>query len=208
MAFAALSQVRLFHPHQRAMNLPNKLTVARFGLTLVFVGLASVPESHPHHLQWWRLGYILGTIAGVTDFFDGYLARKYNLITKFGQLMDPLVDKIFTISAFIVFTERDIVPGWVTILILAREFAVTGLRVMAGEQGFIIPAAPIGKYKTALQMICLLLGGCFWVQWLPYVHGGALFWIWQGIIYAIALFTVYTGIDYFYQGRKLYLNET
>lgn len=200
------------------MNLPNKLTVSRFVLTLMFVAMASIPEVYSNigswSLGWWKVGYFIAIIAGVTDFFDGYLARKYNLITDFGKLMDPLSDKVHTISSFVILTAHDVVPMWITCVILTREFAVNGLRTMAAKEGQVIAAKNIGKVKTVLQMLILALGGCFWVEYIDIDLENSWnsstplwFWTWKGLLWGIAALTVYSGIEYYWKGRKIYLND-
>jgi CDP-diacylglycerol--glycerol-3-phosphate 3-phosphatidyltransferase len=205
--------------------------MSRLVMTLVFVCFASIPEKYASYafglddsfkhvewlggflnLIWWKVGYVIGFLAGVTDFFDGYIARKYNLITDFGKLMDPLSDKVHTISSFVVLTANDIVPIWVTCIILTREFAVTGLRTMAAKDGVVIAAKNIGKVKTVIQMLILAFGGCFWVKWLELDNtiGGttpAMYWIWKGLLWSIALLTVYSGAEYFWKGRSVYAKE-
>lgn len=198
------------------MNLPNKLTVSRFFMTLVFVAMAAVPEKFADlgtfHLAWWKIGYVVAVIAGTTDFLDGYIARKYNLVTDFGKLMDPLSDKVHTISSFVVLSSYDLVPIWVTCVILTREFAVNGLRTMAAKEGQVIAAKNIGKIKTVMQMLILALGGCFWVQWIPLdnsLHGStpAMYWVWKVLLWGIAALTVYSGIEYYWKGRNLYMKD-
>ncbi|MCJ8332252.1 MAG: CDP-diacylglycerol--glycerol-3-phosphate 3-phosphatidyltransferase [Lentisphaeria bacterium] len=188
------------------MNLPNKITVSRLGFTFIFMGLAAVSDKNPDHLIYWRVGYVLAIIAGMTDYIDGYLARKYDLVTDFGKLMDPLADKIFTVGCFVVLTSYDIVPAWVTILILAREFAVTGMRTLAAKSGEVIAAKDIGKYKTAFQMLVLALGGCFWVEWLEKTND--LYRIgWPIALYGTVAITIYSGWDYLWGSRKLYMSD-
>ena len=194
------------------MNLPNRLTLARFILTMVMIVLAALPPSTTENLLHWKIGFVIGVIAGVTDFLDGYLARKFDLVTDFGKLMDPLVDKIFTVSGFVILVQQGHLPGWVAIVILTREFGVTGLRGMAAAKGEVIAAVPIGKLKTLLQMLTLLLGGFIWVGWLsldmqlPGINLG-LETIWITVYWGVAAITVYSGIDYFIKGRNLYVKE-
>lgn len=194
-----------------SMNLPNRLTMARFIMTMCFLGFASVPPSYAHHRLFWQIGFILAILAGTTDYLDGYLARKYNLVTDFGKLMDPLTDKIFTVSCFVILTEYQVVPGWITALILTREFSVTGLRTMAANKGNIMPAAFSGKLKTMLQMAVLALGGCIWVGWIPGLAdplGVPWFYrTWIILLTVIAAVTIYSGLEYFYKGRELYLKH-
>lgn len=198
------------------MNLPNKLTVSRLFMTLLFVALASIPRHHAVigdiEMGWWKVGYVIAVLAGITDFLDGYIARKYNLITDFGKLMDPLSDKVHTISSFVVLTAFDVVPLWVTCVILTREFAVNGLRTMAAKHGQVIAAKNIGKIKTVLQMLILALGGFIWLEWIPMdnkLNGTtpAIYWTWKGLLWGIAALTVYSGIEYYWKGRRLYMND-
>ncbi|MEO0447367.1 MAG: CDP-diacylglycerol--glycerol-3-phosphate 3-phosphatidyltransferase, partial [Verrucomicrobiota bacterium] len=133
------------------MNLPNRLTIARLALTGLFVAVLHLPFPAP--LTW---AFFLFALAALTDFVDGYLARRYDLITPFGKLMDPVADKILTAAGFLVLVEFGLVPGWIVILILAREFLVTGLRLLAISQGSVLPADTLGKQKTIWQIATLL----------------------------------------------------
>ena len=139
------------------MNLPNKLTMGRLVMTGLFVLVMSVPDSYikENQLPDCRItvALIFFLMASISDFLDGYLARKLNLVTDFGKLMDPLVDKILTSAVFIVLTKEDMVPAWITITIIAREFLVTGLRLLASNQGALLSADSLGKWKTTSQII-------------------------------------------------------
>ena len=139
------------------MNLPNKLTIGRVGMTGLFVMVMSFPDSYikENQLPDCRItvALIFFLIASITDFLDGYFARKLNLVTDFGKLMDPLVDKILTSAVFIILTKEEMVPAWITITIIGREFLVTGLRLLASNQGFLLSADSLGKWKTASQII-------------------------------------------------------
>jgi CDP-diacylglycerol--glycerol-3-phosphate 3-phosphatidyltransferase len=190
------------------MNLPNKLTVARFLLTMIFLVLSSYPEQEDGgHLWVYRIAFALAIVAGFTDFLDGYLARKYGLITDFGKLMDPLADKIFTVSCFVILTEHQAVPGWITVLILTREFAVTGLRTFAANKGQVMAASFIGKMKTLSQMLVLLLGGFIFIKVIPFPGPAWFHYLWNTLITIVALVTVYTGVEYYVRGRDLYLHQ-
>jgi CDP-diacylglycerol--glycerol-3-phosphate 3-phosphatidyltransferase len=136
------------------MNLPNKLTSARFVMAIVFVVLTSMPYLAVH-----AAAYILFAAAAITDYYDGKLARKYDLITNFGKLLDPVADKVLVVAAFIMLMENPYlaVPGWSIVMILAREFLVTGARLLAASEGIVIAADRSGKTKTFLQM-----GYAFW----------------------------------------------
>ena len=186
------------------MNWPNRLTVARLVMTFVFVGLLSLPQALPWHP--WEIALVLGILAGTTDFLDGYLARKYNLVTDFGALMDPLADKIFVVAGFVMLTEHGVVPGWVTILILAREIGVTGLRAMAAAKGVDVVVSQLGKLKTTVQMLALAMGGLLLVNWLPETLWGQI-WIWHSVLGVIVAFTIYTGMDYFVRNRSVYMSQ-
>ncbi|MCH2176303.1 MAG: CDP-diacylglycerol--glycerol-3-phosphate 3-phosphatidyltransferase [Lentisphaeria bacterium] len=189
------------------MNLPNKITVSRIFGTLLFVILASYPETWSNHLLVWRIGYVVGFLSAVSDWFDGYYARKLNMVTDFGKLMDPLADKVFTIACFVIFSAKGYIPAWITVAIAAREFTVTGLRTLAASKGEVIEAKNIGKVKTTLQMLVLALGGCFWVEWLP-TEGPIYQYIWPGVLYSIAALTIYSGWEYMWNGRQLYMQDT
>ena len=139
------------------MNLPNKLTIGRVGITGLFVMVMSFPDSYikENQLPDCRItvAIIFFLIASITDFLDGYFARKLDLVTDFGKLMDPLVDKILTSAVFIILTKEEMVPAWITITIIGREFLVTGLRLLASNQGSLLSADSLGKWKTATQII-------------------------------------------------------
>ena len=139
------------------MNLPNKLTMGRLAMTGLFVLVMSVPDSYikENQLPDCRItvALIFFLMASISDFLDGYLARKLNLVTDFGKLMDPLVDKILTSAVFIVLTKEEMIPAWITITIIAREFLVTGLRLLASNQGALLSADSLGKWKTTSQII-------------------------------------------------------
>jgi CDP-diacylglycerol--glycerol-3-phosphate 3-phosphatidyltransferase len=133
------------------MNLPNQLTILRLLLTMPFVAALSLQFPGAKLLA---VGLFI--VASVTDYADGYIARKFKLITDFGRLMDPLVDKIMTMSAFVCLVSLGIVPAWAVIVILSREFLITGLRLMAAVRGKVLPAERLGKLKTVWQIVTIL----------------------------------------------------
>lgn len=133
------------------MNLPNSITLARLALTVLYVIAASLPG----HVAAW-LTLVSFCIAAVTDWLDGYLARKLNLVTALGKLLDPLVDKILVCSAFVHLSLVHLCPMWLTILIIGREFLVTGLRQLAVEKGIVIAADRWGKLKTIFQIVFVI----------------------------------------------------
>ena len=164
------------------MNIPNILTLSRF----------SFPGS-------MILAFLIFILAAVTDALDGHLARTVYGCTDFGKLMDPLADKVLTAAAFIGFVQMDVMPGWMVTLILAREFMVTGLRLLAADKGTVLAAGIWGKHKTIWQMVFIsivLLLACF--QPLENFH--TLFW-WFGL--AVTALSVWSGWHYFDQNKNL-----
>ena len=137
------------------MNLPNKLTLSRVILVPFFVAfLLLVPQYT--YFKWIALGIFI--VASLTDLLDGYLARKLQLVTNFGKFMDPLADKLLVCSALIGLSALDVIPAWITIIIIAREFIISGFRLIAAEKGTVIAASMWGKWKTTFQMVMI------WVQ--------------------------------------------
>ena len=186
------------------MNLPNLLTIIRMGLVPVFIVFFYI--GHGGEQIFSILAFAVFIIASATDAVDGHIARKRNLITNFGKLMDPLADKVLTTAAFIVLVDVHIIPAWMVIVILAREFIITGLRGVAASEGVVIAAGLSGKLKTVFQMvaICLILLGS------TVAHGAGMsgFWLFISIagticLWAAVALTVYSGIEYFWNGRKL-----
>ena len=135
------------------MNLPNAITVSRLFLTAGFILFVTLESTWGHFTA-----LILFIIAAISDFVDGWLARKMNLITPLGKLLDPLADKILVCSAFVFLTAEGLCPVWVTALIIGREFLVTGLRQIAIEAGQVLAADRLGKWKTAFQLSYLIAG--------------------------------------------------
>jgi CDP-diacylglycerol--glycerol-3-phosphate 3-phosphatidyltransferase len=197
------------------VNLPNKLTVSRFGLTVLF--LCCLFTSFPYH---WTLGLILFSLAGITDFLDGRIARSRKLITNFGILMDPLADKIMTCSAFIAFVESTHtnanspvkLAAWMVVIIVSRELAITGLRLLAASKNVVLAAERYGKHKTIWQIISiislLVLDALNeWPVWLQ-----NLFRVWSPWFAEIALWitvvlTAASGIIYLWRNREIYLSD-
>ncbi len=137
------------------MNLPNRLTLIRMILAIPFIFF--LDASIDYGVTYRFIALAIFAIASITDFLDGYLARKHNLITDFGKLMDPLADKILVISALVIFVDIDYIPSWMSIVVIAREFLISGIRTLAAAKGEVIPAGNLGKYKTTSQMIVIIL---------------------------------------------------
>ena len=137
------------------MNLPNKLTIFRVILIPFFVVLLLFDITA--YDKWIALAIFI--IASLTDFLDGHIARKYNLVTNFGKFMDPLADKLLVCSAMICLVELARIPAWVVIIIIAREFIISGFRLVASDNGVVIAASYWGKFKTVFQMLmsCLMI---------------------------------------------------
>ncbi|MFZ2354148.1 CDP-diacylglycerol--glycerol-3-phosphate 3-phosphatidyltransferase [Paucilactobacillus nenjiangensis] len=189
------------------MNLPNKLTVLRLIAIPFFLLLLVSP------LDWGTISFAGATVpvtqlvaaiiflaAVITDNLDGIIARKYHLITNFGKFTDPLADKLLVMTAFIMLTSMNVVPAWVTVVIIWRELAVTGLRLLIVEtNGEVLAAKMPGKIKTVSQFIAilfLLLDNMFFA--LANIPFGEI------MLYVCLFFTVYSGIDYFVKGRSVF----
>ncbi|MCH5281636.1 MAG: CDP-diacylglycerol--glycerol-3-phosphate 3-phosphatidyltransferase [Lachnospiraceae bacterium] len=134
------------------MNLPNKLTLSRVIMVPFFVVFMLLVPKYTY-FKWIAFGIFV--VASLTDLLDGKLARKYNLVTNFGKFMDPLADKLLVCSALIGMTSLSVIPAWITIVIIAREFIISGFRLIAAEQGVVIAAGIWGKLKTTFQMVML-----------------------------------------------------
>ena len=135
------------------MNLPNKLTIFRVILIPFFIVFLLIPIT-PYD-KWIALAIFI--IASLTDLLDGKIARKYNLVTNFGKFMDPLADKLLVCSALICLIELERIPSWMVIIIIAREFVISGFRLIASDNGVVIAASYWGKFKTTFQMIAVCL---------------------------------------------------
>lgn len=183
------------------MTLPNQLTLGRLGLTAVFVAAMSV-DFAGHYL----LALVAFLAAVVTDWMDGWLARRLGQVTEFGKLMDPLIDKILTASAFVLLVDARMLPAWVVIVIIGREFLITGLRLLAGARGEVLPAEKLGKHKTAWQMVTIVYflvllacSGALPAEWerLARVWGGNF------LVLMTTLLTAFSGLAYLWKHRRL-----
>ena len=137
------------------MNLPNKLTIIRVCLIPFFV--AALLFDHVNNYTMRIVANVLFIVASLTDLFDGKIARKYNLVTNFGKFMDPLADKLLVCSALICLIELGQLPAWVVIIIISREFIISGFRLVAADNGVVIAASYWGKFKTTFQMAAVIL---------------------------------------------------
>lgn len=192
-----------------AINLPNKLTLSRVMMVPLFVAVLSI-----HHVAAYVAAYIIFTLATITDYYDGKIARERNLITNFGKLFDPVADKVLVAAAFVMLMKLPElhVPGWTIVAILAREFLVTGGRTIAASEGSVIAASRVGKMKTILQMVFIftflfLATAAFPIQaWMSettveyYMRYVALT-SYVGSVF-IAAFTVYSGLHFVRENWK------
>lgn len=173
------------------MNLPNKLTIFRVILIPFFVFFLLTDLPIPAG-KWIALAIFV--VASLTDMLDGKIARKYNLVTNFGKFMDPLADKLLVSSALICFVELDKIPAWIIIIIISREFIISGFRLIASDKGVVIAAGIWGKIKTTVQMIMVVV----LIADIP-----GLEWLEQILIYAALILTVYSLIDYLVKNKDV-----
>ena len=176
------------------MNLPNKLTVMRVILVPFFV-FFMLAQSWVGTASPW-IALVIFIIASLTDMLDGKIARKYNLITNFGKFMDPLADKLLVCSALICFVDLGRMPTWVVLIIIGREFIISGFRLVAAEGGKVIAAGKWGKYKTAFTMVTIIF-------MIPNFGGTAVFIIEQIMIYISLALTVISLMDYLVHNRSV-----
>lgn len=201
------------------MNLPNKVTLSRIVMTVFFVMALLLPR-----FPWGKtIAFWIFIAASITDWWDGWLARRSKLTTPFGILLDPLADKILTCAAFVCFVEiktpkgTSLVAAWMAVIIIAREFLISGLRLLAAQKGVALPADLLGKQKTISQMVSIgfiLLGLMLiedWpallgdetsevMQWFPVI----VFWL----MILTVLLTIISGVSYLIRGHRLFTQDT
>ena len=207
-------------PHIRRVNLPNAITLSRLVLTAIFVAAVGFPGT-----TGYSIALVTFSIAAATDWLDGYLARKLGLVTALGKLLDPLADKILVCAAFVFFSAQPTAadaahpyggyhsPVWVTALIIAREFLITGLRQIAVEAGQVLAADRLGKWKTTFQLtICIT--GLVWLTFSSMKDPGALggmlknlanpkSWLMPVSLWTAVALTLISGTNYMWGGRAL-----
>lgn len=177
------------------MNLPNKLTILRVLIIPFFVYALLISNGN---IKIQIIACTLFIIASLTDLLDGYIARKYHLVTNFGKFMDPLADKLLVCSALICYVELTKIPAYIVIIIISREFIISGFRLIAAEQGTVIAAGYLGKFKTTFQMLMIIV---LMID-LPYrpwnLLGQILMWI-------AVILTIVSLIDYIIKNKNVML---
>ena len=179
------------------MNLPNKLTLTRIILVpvfMIFVSLTSLDSivDGNFNATFYLLAGIVFAAASFTDYLDGHLARKWHMVTDFGKFADPLADKMLVTAAMLWFVEIGQMPAWALLIVIVREFAVSGLRMIASDKGRVIAAGWSGKVKTASTMVCIV------IMFLP-IPG----WLNTVCVAVIAITTLYSGVEYFVLNRDI-----
>ena len=172
------------------MTTASRITLARVALIPLYLVLMYL--SHGQSSIWMLLALGVFIFASVTDFVDGYIARHYNQVSDFGKFLDPLADKLLTLAAMCMFCQWGGFPAWALMIVLTREFAVSGLRMVAGPKGKVIAAGNSGKFKTASTMIGLCV-------WMAFPGVGVISTI---VMWMIVITTVYSGVEYFIQNWK------
>lgn len=189
------------------MNLPNKLTLSRIGLTLAF--LITLFSQIPLHET---LALILFILASLTDYYDGKIARRDKIVTNFGILMDPLADKILICSAFIAFVGLRFIPAWMVVIIVARELAITGLRLLAASKQVVLAAEGCGKHKTISQIVAIiailtLASYPQWGSWACFIFDPWVPWVEALSKWVAVGFTFTSGATYLWRNREIYLSD-
>jgi CDP-diacylglycerol--glycerol-3-phosphate 3-phosphatidyltransferase len=187
------------------MNWANRLTLSRLVLTVLFVLALNSSWQYAR-----TAALVIFLIAGLTDFIDGEIARRYGVVTNFGKLMDPLVDKIMMAAAFISLVPLKAVPAWAATTVVARDFLITGLRLMASAKGRVLPAEQLGKQKTSWQIITVIFFlGLLSIAELRYANETSTWWLraWSEagpvLVWITIALTVYSGVGFTWRNREL-----
>ena len=198
---------------KQIVNLPNKISVGRIVFMLLAIIMASmgdINETSRETVAYWLhfTAYFIALGAGISDLVDGWIARRFNMVTDFGILMDPLADKIFLAVSYILMVEAGLIPALIAIIILCREFMVTGLRTLAAGKGTVLAADRYGKIKSVVQMVVVGIAGAAWVNLfgltLEHIQ---IFHAWDIILWSTAALTVWSGAKYFITYRHLYMDD-
>ena len=179
-------------------KLPNQLTILRIFMIPVFLIVLYLPHGAAVGTSYvsWIVAAIIFAVASITDWLDGYLARKWKVVSNFGKFADPLADKMLTMAAFVMLIALGLAPAWVVAIIVCRELAVTGLRLLLVEQGgAVLAAAMPGKIKTFTQMLSII-----------FLLIGDPIYIGTILLYICLIFTIYSGYDYFAKNMQVFKN--
>jgi CDP-diacylglycerol--glycerol-3-phosphate 3-phosphatidyltransferase len=187
------------------MNWANRLTLSRLALTILFVAALNSSWQYAR-----TTALIIFLVAGLTDFIDGEIARRYGAVTNFGKLMDPLVDKIMMAAAFISLVPLKAIPAWAATTVVARDFLITGLRLMASAQGRVLPADNLGKQKTSWQIVTVIFFlALFSATELGLASEKSVWWLraWNqagpALVWITVALTIYSGLGYAWRHRDL-----
>ena len=179
------------------MNWPNRLSLMRIASVPVLTALLVFDN-----LIWTRyVALFLFIASAITDFVDGHLARKYNLVTNFGKFIDPVADKMLVLSTLIMLSWHGLLPAWIVVTVLFRELAVDGLRLVAVEQGKVIAAGKLGKIKTTVQITLIIVHLVYFAHF-PLLHYLA-YWLMIPTQIAMLIMTIWSGIDYFRNNKEV-----
>ena len=179
------------------MNWPNRLSLIRIASVPVLTALLVFSGQ-----MWTRyVALFLFIASAITDFVDGHLARKYNLVTNFGKFIDPVADKLLVLSALVMLSWHQLLPAWLVVAVLFRELAVDGLRLVAVEQGRVIAAGKLGKIKTTVQMVLIIAHLVYYVHF-PLLHILAK-WLMIPSQLAMLVMTLWSGVDYFIRNKEV-----
>ena len=198
------------------MNLPNKITIARIILVPImmlmpYIGITAQTSFGLPVVNIVIL--IIFLVASFTDYLDGHIARKRNIVTNFGKFLDPIADKLLVLAALVMLVESGIIPGWIPIIISAREFMVSAIRMLVATEGRVIAASKLGKIKTVTQMVAISLAFLDTNYFMSFVSGGlAGFAFVLNILMSVAMMlaviaTIWSGVDYFMKSKDVVLQS-
>lgn len=198
------------------MNLPNKITIARILLVPImmlmpYIGITAKTSFVLPIVNIIIL--IIFLVASFTDYLDGHIARKRNIVTNFGKFLDPIADKLLVLAALVMLVEAKIIPGWIPIIIAAREFMVSAIRMLVATEGKVIAASKLGKIKTVTQMVAISLAFLDANYFMSFVCGGLTgFALILNILMSVAMIlaviaTIWSGVDYFMKSKDVVLQS-
>lgn len=198
------------------MNLPNKITIARILLVPImmlmpYIGITAKTSFGLPIVNIIIL--IIFLVASFTDYLDGHIARKRNIVTNFGKFLDPIADKLLVLAALVMLVEAGIIPGWIPIIIAAREFMVSAIRMLVATEGKVIAASKLGKIKTVTQMVAISLAFLDTNYFMSFVCGGLTgFALILNILMSVAMVlaviaTIWSGVDYFMKSKDVVLQS-